>query len=138
MIENIQPQSRKVKVTPATLFSSSPEDLLSWLETEFPTQIPEQVDSIEEMQEASKILLRLGNQSSYLTNLSSHAKIATRNAKRSGDKAAYEDMVDRKEVIANQAAAIEKSYNAISRAVTIHIENNRELRMNSFDAAATR
>ena len=57
-------------------------------------------------------------------------QIATREAKRGGDKDLYEDMVDRKEAVERMTESVKQQYSAVSRAVTIHIENNKELHMN--------
>lgn len=109
-------------------------ELLEWLMDNFFIQIPSEIITVEDMQEAGKLLMQLSNNYSYLCALSSYAKIATRDAKRSGNKREHEDMVDKKEVIQNMTDCIKQQYAAISRAVTIHIENNVELRMNSTGA----
>ena len=99
--------------------------------------MPDHIDSIEDMNNASKLLLKLSSNYSYICPLQSHAKIATRIAKRNKSKddpdstIDYEDMVDKKEIIDNVADCIKQEYNAISRAVTIKIESNRELQMTS-------
>ena len=105
-------------------------ELMVWLINEFSTDCPEMIATIDDMDNASKILLKLSSYYSYLCALMSYAKVATREAKRSGDKIFYEDMVDKKEAIEHMTDAVKQRYNAISRAVTIHIENNNELHMN--------
>lgn len=106
------------------------KQLLEWLINNFLIEIPTEIISIEDMQVASKLLMKLSNNYSYLCALSSYAKLATREAKRSGNKTEHENMVDRKEIIQNMTDCIKQQYAAVSRAVTIHIENNAELRMN--------
>ena len=46
-------------------------------------------------------------------------------------KSDYEDMIDRRDTIEGVTNAVKQQYAAVSRAVTIHIENNQELRMNT-------
>ena len=114
-----------------SILNMEPEKLLDWLNNEFTVQIPEEILSIEDMNEAARILLQLSNSYSYLCTLSSYAKIAARQAKRYGEKMDYEDAVDRKKIIQNMTDCIKQQYAAVSRSVTIRIENNQELRMTS-------
>ena len=106
-------------------------ELLKWLEQNFFIQVPAMIDTVDDMDKAAKDMLRLSANMQYLYALLSYAKISVRESKRSGNKAEYEDMIDRKEVISNIVEAVKHNYNAISRAVTIKIENNQELRMNT-------
>lgn len=110
------------------LLSMSPLELLDYLKNEFMIDTPIEIVSVEDMDKCSRLLLRLSGAYSYLITLSSYAKIKTREMKRGGDKALYEDMVDRKEVIQNMTDMVKQAYTGISRAVTIHIENNHELK----------
>ncbi len=109
----------------------SPKDLLDYLVQEYTYDLPDEIMTPEEMNEASRLLLRLSGEYSYLVSLLSYAKIDARDAKRTRSKEEYEDAVDRKEIIANITDAVKQRYAAISRAVTIHVENNRELHMNA-------
>lgn len=111
------------------ILNMEPVMLLKWLSNEFSVDIPKEIVSVEDMDRAAKTLLQLSTQYSYLQTLLSYAKVATREAKRTGDKQYYEDMVDRKEIIQNKVDSIKQNYAAVSRSVTIRIENNQELRM---------
>ncbi len=113
------------------ILSMKPSALLQKLVDDYSYGLPNEIITIEDMNEAGKLLIRLSGDYSYLMSLLSYAKIATREAKRSGTKEEYEDAVDRKEIISNVTEAIKQKYSAISRAVTIRIENNRELHMNT-------
>lgn len=113
----------------SSILDKQPIDLLEWLLNNFTVEIPQVVISAEDMTKASETMLQLSGMYSYLMALSSYCKIQTRLAKRALPKEQYEDMVDRKEVIQNFTDAIKQSYTAVSRAVTIYIENNNELRM---------
>lgn len=108
-----------------------PKELSIRLDEEFDVTLPDAIISIEDMEAASKLLIKLSGSYSFLTSLLSFAKIAVRETKRSGNKVAWEDMVDRKDTIENKTNAVKQNYSAVSRAVTIHIENNAELRMNT-------
>ncbi len=113
------------------LLRMDPAELLNWLTKEFSVQIPGEILTAEDMDNAAKTLLQLSNAYSYLCTLLSYAKIETRQQKRYGEKEDYEDMVDRKEIIQNMVDCIKQNYAAVSRSVTIRIENNQELRMNA-------
>lgn len=108
-----------------------PNDLLDWLLQNFTVELPTEIISIEDMNNASKLLLQLTSFFSYMNSLSSAAKIAKREAKRNATTEEYQNMVDRADIIQNMVDVIKQQYAAISRAVTIHIDNNTELRMNA-------
>lgn len=113
------------------LLSMDPNDLLDWLLQNFTVELPTEIISIEDMNNASKLLLQLTSFFSYMNSLSSAAKIAKREAKRNATTEEYQNMVDRADIIQNMVDVIKQQYAAISRAVTIHIDNNTELRMNA-------
>jgi hypothetical protein len=105
-------------------------ELLEWLTPNFTVILPSEICSIEDMNNASKLMLRLSSSYSYLVGLSSAAKVLKREIKRGGKTEDFQDMVDRCEIIQGVTDIVEQQYAAISRAVTIHIENNKELKMN--------
>lgn len=109
--------------------SKPPIELLNWLLNEFSIEIPEVIATPQDMENASQILLHLSGAYSYLMALLSYAKLKTREAKRNLSKEEYEDMVDRRDVIDNVKDIVKQNYAAVSRAVTICIENNNELKM---------
>lgn len=113
------------------IMEMEPIDLISWLNKNFLVQMPQHITSVSDMNQASELLMRLSANYSYLCTLLSYAKVMVRNAKRNKPKSEYEDLVDRKEIIQNITDAVKQEYSAISRAVTIRIENNAELRMNT-------
>jgi hypothetical protein len=117
-----------------------PLDLVDTLTQDFLTEVPDTISSVDEMEIAGQKLLRLAANYSYISSLLSYSKISVRQAKRNvqnekdielkeGYKRIHEDLVDKREIIENISEAIKQQYNAISRAVTIRIENNRELNM---------
>ncbi len=112
-----------------TITSMEPIDLLKWLMDEFSAEIPEIIVTPEDLNQAEKTLLKLSSFHSYLMSLLSYTKIRTRQAKRNDSKEMYEDMVDRKDIIQNITDGIKHNYAAVSRAVTIYIQNNEELKM---------
>lgn len=115
------------------VLSMKSEDMIDWLLKEFDLEIPGEIITPDDMDEAAKLLMQASSYYSYLCALLSYAKVYVRDLKRQGPskKLDYEDMVDRKEILQNFADSVKQQYSAISRAVTIRIENNQELRMNA-------
>ncbi len=115
------------------VLAMEPNEMINTLTRTFLVKVPEMICTVEDMNDASKKLLKLASSYSYVSSLLSYVKIMTRQTKRTtSDKQIQEDMVDKKEIISNLAEAIKQQYSAISRAVTIHIENNHELKMQQF------
>ena len=100
-----------------------------WLDETFPLPAPEAIITSQDMEEAAKSLLKLSSEFSYISELCSWAKALTREAKRTLSKEEYENMVDKKDAVENKMNAIKQTYAGISRAVTIRLESNQELRM---------
>ena len=107
-----------------------PMELIDWLTNEFSVDMPQEIITVEDMENASKLLLKLSGSYAYLSVLLAHAKIATRALKKI-DKTKYEVMMDRRDAISSMAEAVKQEYAGVSRGVAIKIENNRELQMNS-------
>ena len=118
------------------IFSMNTFDLITWLDETFILPQPSAIITMQDMEEASKALLKLSADYSYISELSSWAKELTREAKRSLSKTDYEDMVDKKDAVENKLNAIKQTYAGISRAVTIRLESNQELRMTGSRYAA--
>ena len=114
-----------------SLLVKTPKELFQFLFKTFKTEIPQTILTINDMNNASQLLLKLTSDFSYLVALSAYAKLCVRDAKRNKSKEEWEDMVDRKEVIDKVTEMVKQNYTAVSRAVTIKQENNKELFMNS-------
>lgn len=111
------------------IFLLAPLDLVDWLHDEFPMLMQPKIETVEDMDLASNSLLRLTAQYSYLCELLSYAKIIVREAKRNLPKEDYEDMVDRQNAIEKRLDIVKQEYLAVSRAVTIKSEINKEMFM---------
>ncbi len=111
------------------IFLLAPLDLVDWLHDEFPMLMQSKIETVEDMDLASNSLLRLTAQYSYLCELLSYAKIIVREAKRNLPKEDYEDMVDRQNAIEKRLDIVKQEYLAVSRAVTIKSEINKEMYM---------
>ena len=108
---------------------------LTWLEETFPIVLVDDIRTIEDMESAAKQMINLSRQYAYITEVLARARIYCRGLKRIVDKDApetkemYEDMVDKRDAIENRMKAIQQAYSGISRAVTVRMENNNELKM---------
>lgn len=81
----------------------------------------------EDAQAATTELGELSNRYAYLSSLSNHAKLYKRRLRRAGNVADYEDMIDKEAMIADAMSSVDRQYRALSKAITVHIENNKEL-----------
>lgn len=106
-----------------------PYELIEWLSENFSISLPSKLETIDDMDNAANLLLTLTGYHSYLCELLSYSKIAVREAKRNLSKAEWEDYVDKQNVIDRKLDIVKQQYTAISRAVTIRTENNKELFM---------
>ena len=48
---------------------------------------------------------------------------------REGKKQEYEDMIDKEAVVENTLKAIDVQYRSLSKCITLHMENSRDLRI---------
>lgn len=81
----------------------------------------------EDAQAATTELGKLSNRYAYLSSLSNHAKLYKRRLRRAGNVSDYEDMIDKEAMIADAMSSVDRQYRALSKAITVHIENNKEL-----------
>ena len=107
-------------------------DLNKWLET-FRVEIPSIIETIEDMQQAARLLARLTNIYSYFMSLGVYAKIAVRAEKKKGkeNKEVYELMIDRQYAISSAIDTTKMAYNCLSRLITIKQEINKEINMSN-------
>ena len=115
------------------ILSMSPKSLQIWLDNEFELTkpLPTEISSIEDLENAEKLISILTNRLAYLSSLGVFAKIAVRDAKRLGKehKEKWEDMVDRQTAINTAEETVKQKYNAISRMITVKQEINKEIYM---------
>lgn len=81
----------------------------------------------EDAQAATTELGELSNRYAYLSSLSNHAKLYKRRLRRAGNVSDYEDMIDKEAMITDAMSSVDRQYCALSKAITVHIENNKEL-----------
>lgn len=81
----------------------------------------------EDAQAATTELGELSNRYAYLSSLSNHAKLYKRRLRRAGNVSDYEDMIDKEAMITDAMSSVDRQYRALSKAITVHIKNNKEL-----------
>lgn len=122
------------------VLKKTPEELQIWLEENFLSEsIPTDVSSIDEMQEAGRLLGKFASEYVYLTALLISAKRGTRVSKRESQSAApdekeskkreSEDFIDKKDAISQAVDSVKFSYSAVSRMITVRQAVEDELRM---------
>lgn len=112
------------------ILAEDPYKLMELFQAEYNFDIPETLDSVEDLKHAGRLLGQLANTYSYIAQLSVYAKISVRTAKRNKeDKNSVDDAIDRKAVIETFAETIEMQYRAVSRMLTIKQQINEELKM---------
>ena len=115
------------------ILSMEPLELQNWITKEFELtkEIPTDISSVEDMQNASHMIGTFTNRLSYLTALGVYAKMCVRQEKRKGkeNKSNADDMIDRKYAIDKAAEIVKQQYNTVSRMITVKQEINKELYM---------
>lgn len=104
-------------------------EFVDYLAASFCYEIPTEITTVEQAEEASILLAELSNNYSYLLSLSSYLKIYIRQAKSNKDMKTANDYIDKKNAVDAFAEAVKQQYNAISRMITIRSDNLKELHM---------
>jgi len=118
--------------TQQEVLSMDPDELENWL-TNFIVDIPTAVETVEDMQLASRLLSKLASNYAYLNSLAVYAKNAVRREKKKGkeNKEVYETLIDRQNAIDSTCDSVKMLYNCLSRLVTIKQEINKEINMSN-------
>ena len=104
------------------------DELIFYLNELCEVEIPPQVETIDDMKAASKLLSHCASLYSYLLSMQTTAKTLKRQYKRNGEKIATEDALVREEIFGNYAEIIKTAYSAVSRMVTIKQQIASEMR----------
>ena len=107
------------------MLQMQPKDLFGFLYTEYIKDLPE----VDDLNGLAYKLSETANIYAFLSGLEAAAKIDVRIAKASGDKEAYGNAIDRRDVIANIMDAIKMQYAAASRMITVKEKIEEEMRM---------
>lgn len=94
-------------------------EFLQRVYTELMVDIPEVVDP-RDYSTTSDLLLKLPNRYAFVIELLGHSRYLVRTFKREKNQRAYEDMMDKRDGLADAASAIKLQYQAVSRALTAY------------------
>ena len=111
------------------IFSLEPIKLIYYLEEEYLRDIPQRLETKEDLVNAGELLLHFGNSLAYLHELEAVSKIKVREARRNLTKEEIDDMIDRKEVIHLIVSAVSDLQSALSRAITVYKTSLEEARI---------
>lgn len=130
---------------------SDPFVLLNWLQKNFIHTLPNGIHTDEEMRYAGDLLGRLTNEYAYLASLETGLDLYVQSLKgRCGKKPStkdpeemakylvakdeYDMMVNRKKAVSTFAEISKKSYNSVSRMITVRLKDLEELNMSESRA----
>ena len=118
-----------------TILYMDVKELIAWLDKEFVIILPENLHTVEALEQAEEMFSKLGNQYAYLSTLSSYAKVYVRELKRNKNnpKEMIEDMIDRKEAISRTMDVVDNLKSTLSRMLTTKQEIDKELNMTNFN-----
>ena len=112
------------------IYEMEPFEMTEKLTDSFSYDLPEFLDTPEDLRNAGRLLGELCAAYSYLIQLASYGKLLVRDLKRTKtDKATIDNAIDRRDVINNMAEIIKLQYNTVSRMVSIKQQINYELKM---------
>ena len=116
-------------------------ELIQYLLDNFDFQVLPKLETIEEMQEASQLLMFATNANSFLTNVLSYVSLFKRDRKReyesykkgsqeyASHKHLYEDYVDKEAILMRKIESLDNIKQTTSRMLTIKQEIDKELTM---------
>ena len=123
-----------MKPTPINLFTMSNAQLLDGLRDSVLVDIPLGIQSEDDMKRIEYLLGKLANDYTYVITLGGYAKNYVRQLKRQGKEyqTEYEDMMDKRDTLEGIASAIKIQYQAVSRMLTVRIQQREEMDMHEY------
>ena len=113
------------------IIKASPLEVADWVSAMFIDKIPISVETIEELDAASKLMAKCTNQYSSLCGMMGFIKSYIRQAKNSGNKELAEELIDKRDCLQWAMESVKLRISTLSRMITIKQEINRELNMSS-------
>ena len=112
------------------LMSMEPIDLAEYLLLNFQIDIPPSITTVEDLEEASRILAKASTYYSFLSGMRLTARMQKRTLKRQKESQnEIEKMLAREEAFETQAQIAKTAYDTVSRMVTIKQQINQEMKM---------
>lgn len=104
-------------------------NFIEWIVTSFIAEIPAEIVTVEDANQASRIMAECCNNYVYLNELFCYLKAIAREEKRNGNKEKAEDYVDKRDIAEKLARTVKQQYDTLSRMITIRSDNLTELHM---------
>lgn len=104
-------------------------ELIEYINHDFYVTLPENIISIEDMQDASKMLAKLINSYTFLSNMAEYTKILVRQNKGKIEKDELNMLIGKRDVLVQAVDTVKMQYSALSRMITVKQEINNELKM---------
>ena len=104
-------------------------DFFEYLIKEFSVNIPVHIETIEEAEEAAKVMLICARNYQYLNTLIMFLRREVHEAARLGNKEEKTILMDKRDAVNDMISSLKLSYQAISRAITVRQGNLEELHM---------
>lgn len=112
------------------VLSFEPSELLLWLRENCSHEIPEKINTAQDLIEAGELISKLTSTYSYIMSLFLYAKIAVRDAKKNKlSKEEINDCIDRRDILDSFANTVKLQYTAVSRMITVKKQVDDELKM---------
>ena len=121
MAKNVQIQSIQ------DIIKASPIDVAEWVNNMFIDKIPLFVETVEELDTASRLMAKLTNQYSSLCGMMGYIKTYIRQAKSKNDKQLADDLIDKRDCLQWAMESIKLRISTLSRMITVKQQINLEL-----------
>ena len=115
------------RLIPADLVTLSNAGLMDALRRDVLQDIPTGIKIKEDLDKIEYLLGKLANDYLYVVSLQNYTRNYVRQLKRSGDKEAYENMMDKRDTLEAIASAIKLQHSAVSRMLTVLMQNEEKL-----------
>lgn len=117
---------RQKQITSINLFTLSVSEIINTISDRVLGDIPEGINSEEDVAQLERLLGRLPNDYAYVIGLLSHARSYVRYLKRQKLKEEYEDMMDKRDALESIANALKLQYQGVSRMITTYEQRREE------------
>lgn len=112
------------------ILNSDPQELFMWIQREYMSEIPNQIDSSDELAKAGNRLGELINIYSYLMSMTTYANLNVKEKKKNKeDKEAINKAIIIRDILQNSADTIKAQYTAISRMISVRKQVMEEMSM---------
>ena len=123
---------RQKQITPTSLFTLSVSEVIDIISNRVLSDIPEGINSEEDVIQLERLLGRLPNDYAYVIELLNHARYYVRYLKRKKLKEEYEDMMDKRDALESIANALKLQYQGVSRMITTYEQRREENNMHEY------